>query len=211
MPPTKPWDILSNLLLPHALSPGGSLLRPTGGISLGCPGCCDAFGKPCPSKHVAHSLQSRGFRAGTLRANCRFWWRQKETSAATPEPTCLLGSSWALLEEPFLTIEEGRVKSFHNSSQHVLLIHSGTHFKIFSQKWRCHTLLGQLTKTEEVWWPPCTLRTHLKGRLRINLDILVVILLVSGEDLFIREDIFVSILGVPLEETLCSCPLTKHV
>jgi hypothetical protein len=44
------------------------------------------------------------------------------------------------------------------------------------------------------------------GCLSINLVILVVILLLDGEDLLIREeDVFMPVLGVPLEETLCSC------
>jgi len=48
---------------------------------------------------------------------------------------------------------------------------------------------------------------HLKGRLSINLVILVVILLLCGEKLLVREeDIFVPILSVPLEETPSSCP-----
>ena len=48
----------------------------------------------------------------------------------------------------------------------------------------------------------CTLRTHLKGRLSIN-PVLVVVLLLDGEHFLIREeDVF-----VPLEKTLCSCPL----
>ena len=42
------------------------------------PGCCVAFGKPCLSKHVAHSLQSRRFRYGILRTNSRLWWRPKD-------------------------------------------------------------------------------------------------------------------------------------
>jgi len=42
----------------------------------------------------------------------------------------------------------------------------------------------------------------------MNLVILVVILLLDGEKLLVREeDVFLPILSVPLEETLCSCPL----
>jgi hypothetical protein len=53
----------------------------------------------------------------------------------------------------------------------------------------------------------CTLRTHLKGRLSINLVVLVVILLLVGENFLVHEeDVFVHILGMPLEEMLCSCP-----
>jgi hypothetical protein len=48
---------------------------------------------------------------------------------------------------------------------------------------------------------------HLKGRLSINLVVLVVILLLDGEKFLVREeDVFVPVLSVPLEETLCSCP-----
>jgi len=48
---------------------------------------------------------------------------------------------------------------------------------------------------------------HLKGRLSINLVVLVVILPLDGEKFLVREeDVFVSVLSVPLEETLCSCP-----
>jgi len=49
---------------------------------------------------------------------------------------------------------------------------------------------------------------HLKGRLSINLVVLVVILLLDGEKFLVREeDVFVPILSVPLEEMLYSCPL----
>jgi hypothetical protein len=46
---------------------------------------------------------------------------------------------------------------------------------------------------------------HLKGLLSINL-VLVVLLLDGADFLAHEEDVFVPILGVPLEETLCSCP-----
>jgi hypothetical protein len=46
---------------------------------------------------------------------------------------------------------------------------------------------------------------HLKGCLSINF-VLVVVLLLDGEDfLVLEEDVFMLILGLPLEETLCSC------
>ena len=52
----------------------------------------------------------------------------------------------------------------------------------------------------------CTIRTHLKGCLSINLVVLVVILLLdAGNFLVHEEDVFVPVLCVPLEETLCSC------
>jgi hypothetical protein len=48
---------------------------------------------------------------------------------------------------------------------------------------------------------------HLKRRLSINLVVLVVTLLLDGEKFLVREeDVFVPVLSVPLEETLCSCP-----
>jgi len=53
----------------------------------------------------------------------------------------------------------------------------------------------------------CTLRTHLKGLSSINFVVLVVILLLDGENFLVREDdVFVPTLGVPLKETLCCCP-----
>ena len=53
----------------------------------------------------------------------------------------------------------------------------------------------------------CTPRPHFKGRLSKNLVVLVVILLLDGENFLVREkDLFEPVLGVPLEETLCSCP-----
>jgi hypothetical protein len=43
--------------------------------------------------------------------------------------------------------------------------------------------------------------------LSINLVFLVVILHLDGEKFLLREeDVFVAVLGVPLEQTLCSCP-----
>jgi len=48
---------------------------------------------------------------------------------------------------------------------------------------------------------------HLKGHLSINL-VLVVVLLLDGEDFLVREeDAFVPVLGMPLEETVSSYPL----
>ena len=48
---------------------------------------------------------------------------------------------------------------------------------------------------------------HLKGSMSINLVVLIVILLLDGEKFLVREeDVFVPVLSVPLEESLCSCP-----
>jgi hypothetical protein len=48
---------------------------------------------------------------------------------------------------------------------------------------------------------------HLKECLSLNLVVLVVILLLDGEKFLVHEeDVFVPVLSMPLEETLCSCP-----
>ena len=53
----------------------------------------------------------------------------------------------------------------------------------------------------------CILIMHLKGRLSINLVVLFVILLLDVEHFLApEEDVLVSVLSLPLEETLCSCP-----
>ena len=53
----------------------------------------------------------------------------------------------------------------------------------------------------------CILIMHLKGRLSINLVVLFVKLLLDGEHFPASvEEVFVTLLSVPLEETLCSCP-----
>jgi hypothetical protein len=46
----------------------------------------------------------------------------------------------------------------------------------------------------------------LTGCLSINIVVLAVALLLDGEDFLVcEEDVFVSVLGVPLEEMLCYC------
>ena len=46
----------------------------------------------------------------------------------------------------------------------------------------------------------------LTERLSINLVVLMVVLLLDGQDFLVQEeDVFMPILGVQLEETLCSC------
>jgi hypothetical protein len=43
--------------------------------------------------------------------------------------------------------------------------------------------------------------------LSINLVILAVVLLLDGDDILVcEENVFMPVLGVPLEETLCYCP-----
>jgi len=47
---------------------------------------------------------------------------------------------------------------------------------------------------------------HLKVRFSINLLVLAVTPLLDGEKFLVREEeVFVPVLGVTLEETLCSC------
>ena len=55
---------------------------------------------------------------------------------------------------------------------------------------------------------PWNLLLHLIGCLGINLVVLAVVLLLNGEDFLIHEqNVFVPILSMLLEETLCSCLL----
>jgi hypothetical protein len=71
-----------------------------------------------------------------------------------------------------------------------------------------HPLMGHPTPNHDVGraMASCTLRTHLKGLLSIDL-VLVVVLLLDVENFLVREEVvFVPVLGVPLEETFCSCP-----
>jgi len=75
---------------------------------------------------------------------------------------------------------------------------------------RYHPLMGHPPPNHDVGrvMASCTLRTHLKGRLSINLVVLVVILLLDGENFLIcEEDVFMTIPSMPMEETLCSSPL----
>jgi hypothetical protein len=52
----------------------------------------------------------------------------------------------------------------------------------------------------------CTLSMHIKGRLSINIVVLVLKLLLVGENFLICEkDIFMPLLRGPQEETFCSC------
>jgi hypothetical protein len=68
--------------------------------------------------------------------------------------------------------------------------------------------MGQPPPNQEIgrMMASCTLRMHLRGLMSINLLVLVVVLLLDGENfLFHEEDVFMPILGMPLEETFCSC------
>jgi len=54
---------------------------------------------------------------------------------------------------------------------------------------------------------PWNIFLHLRGCLSINLVVLVVVLLLNNEDILIHEEyVFVRVLSMTLEETLCSCP-----
>jgi hypothetical protein len=53
---------------------------------------------------------------------------------------------------------------------------------------------------------PWNLLLRLMGCLSINLVVLAVVLFPGSEDFIVREeDVSAPVLGVPLEETLCSC------
>ena len=95
-------------------SPGGSLPLPSRILSLGYPGCNDAFGTPYPPKQPT-VFSPGGWGLDFPRANPRRWQRPERSSATTSESSWLLGRNWVLLEESFLTTEEGHVKLFHNS------------------------------------------------------------------------------------------------
>jgi hypothetical protein len=84
MPRHKPWDAPGTLLLPHTLSPEGSLPQPSQGISSDSPDCCDAFDMSCPPK------QPRVYCPGfwglhSLKANFRCWWKPEVSFTATSE------------------------------------------------------------------------------------------------------------------------------
>jgi hypothetical protein len=52
---------------------------------------------------------------------------------------------------------------------------------------------------------------HLTERLSVNLVVLMVVLLLGGEDFLVHEeDVFMPILGMQLEETLAQCLLQLH-
>jgi len=80
---------------------------------------------------------------------------------------------------------------------------------------RCHTLIRHPLPNHDIGrmmasLHPWNLLLCLTGCLSINILILVVVLLLDGEDFLIcEEDVFMPVLGVPLEETLCSCLLDR--
>jgi hypothetical protein len=62
-------------------------------------------------------------------------------------------------------------------------------------------------ETEHQLFEPNNLLAVVKIFIYNNLVVLVVILLLGGENFPVREeDVFVPLLGVPLEKTLCSFP-----
>jgi len=75
----------------------------------------------------------------------------------------------------------------------------------------CHPLMGNLPPNHDLGRVMASLHPQnvflpRTGRFSINL-VLVVVLLLDGEDFLVcEEDVFVPILGMPLEETHCSCP-----
>jgi len=72
---------------------------------------------------------------------------------------------------------------------------------------RYHPLMGHPPPNHDVGRASYTLRRHLKGHWSINLVVLVVILLLDGENFHDHEEnVFMPVLGIPLEKTFCSCP-----
>ena len=85
-------------------------------------------------------------------------------------------------------------------------------FTPFLQKWRYvnpwwdtppqNHDVGRVVTSLHTW----NLLLRLTGTLGIHLVVLAVVLLLDGEDFLVHEeDVFVPVLGVPLEEELCSC------
>jgi hypothetical protein len=76
---------------------------------------------------------------------------------------------------------------------------------------RCHPLIGHPPPNHEVGrvvasLHPWNLLLCLMGCLSMSLIVLVILLILNGEDFLVHEeDVFVPILSVPLEEPLCSC------
>jgi hypothetical protein len=77
----------------------------------------------------------------------------------------------------------------------------------------CHLLMGHLPPNHDVGRAmaclhPQNVYLHLTVCLSINLVVLLVVLLLDGEYFLTHEeDVFVPVLSMPLEETLCCCPL----
>jgi len=76
----------------------------------------------------------------------------------------------------------------------------------------CHPVMGHLPPNHDFGSVmasllPWNVFLHLTGRFSINPVVLVVVLLLDSKDFLVcEEDVFVLVLSMPLEETLCSCP-----
>ena len=116
------------------------------------------------------------------------------------------------MEDPFLTIEESCVRAFTTPCNTSSWYTRAPVFTPFSQKIkRCHPLMGHPPPNHDVGRVMASLRPWkllllLTGCLTTNLVLLAVVLLFDSEDFLVREEgVFVPVLGVPLEEPLCSC------
>jgi len=118
-----------------------------------------------------------------------------------------------LLEDSFLTTEEGQVRCF-TSPYSTSSGYTQTPVLLLLAKMKmCHPMMGYLPPNHDVGRVmaslyPWNFFLHLTGSLSINFVVLVVVPVLNGEDFLIHEeDVFVPILSMPLEEMLCSCPL----
>ena len=196
------WPLLS----PHAPCRGGSLALPSQGISSGSPGSCDAFGMSCPRKQST-VLLSRVLRSALP---------ESQFSALMNSRRFLHSNSWDVWA--FWVGTESCWKTHFWPMKRIILRYFAT--SCGTSSWYIRTPVSPLScKNEDVSLPDGTppnrqwrrkgdgLRMDLKGRLSINLLVLVVILVLHGENfLLCEEEICLPVLCLPLEETLCSCP-----
>jgi hypothetical protein len=109
-----------------------------------------------------------------------------------------------LLEDPFLTTEEGQLRCF-TTPCNTFSGYTWTPVLTQAKMKMCHPMMGHLPPNHDVgrmmaYLYPRNFFLHLTGRLSISLVFLVVVSLLNGEDFLIREeDVFVPVLSVPLE------------
>jgi len=176
--------------------------------SLQTAGCYDPFGKPCPPKQL--KIYSPGG-----------WGLDSRGPILSPDKGRKFPPQPLLRRLGFWAGNESCCKTHSRPLKRVML--SGFTTPCSTSSWYIRTPVSPLSwKNDDVSLPDGTPPTkpwrrkgdgihapkmHLKGRLSINLVFLVVILLFDREKfLFCEEDIFLPVLSVPLEETLCSCP-----
>jgi len=114
----------------------------------------------------------------------------EHASAATLELSWPCGQELVLLEDPFMTTEDSRVKRFHNSG------HQFSHLSRKNEEVSPPNGTPQPNHDVGRVLASCTHIMHLKGRFSINLVVLVVIPLLDSENFLVHEEeFFVPILG----------------